>query len=236
MLGWGLTPAPHSNWVEVLQGRNDLVPKELAESLWNWYLEAMWQLAELALPQEEEATASSLAKAVEELNWVTRRFDLILGDQTAPIHPDTMYPSHRWLSAQERNRETYGIAMCAYCIWCIDCCMVALLAGDSLLAIKACAFAGDALRLAEVQCVALGRSRLSQLALSRNAKAGADKTHLENRRMKAEVFEWLDENMAGFRSMDSAAETISQRIAPVKFRTARDWVGAWKKLRSASKP
>lgn len=64
--------------------------------------------------------------------------------------------------------------------------------------------------------------------------ARAIKRHAENHAMKADVFVWLDENMVHFRSMDSAAEAISGKVAPIAFRTARGWVGHWKKLRSAS--
>ena len=67
------------------------------------------------------------------------------------------------------------------------------------------------------------------------AKAGANAIHAENRAMKQDVFAWLDTNMPNFKSMDSAAEAIAGKVAPVKFRAARDWVGEWKKLRSTGK-
>jgi len=62
--------------------------------------------------------------------------------------------------------------------------------------------------------------------------AKAHKRHAENRAMKAEVFAWLDSNMAFFKSMDAAAQAITGQ-QPIQFRTARDWVGDWKKVRSA---
>ena len=68
------------------------------------------------------------------------------------------------------------------------------------------------------------------------ANAGAAGRHTENRAIKQDVFAWLDTNMPNFKSMDSAAEAIAGKVAPVKFRTARDWVGEWKKLRSAGTP
>lgn len=64
------------------------------------------------------------------------------------------------------------------------------------------------------------------------AKVAAQARHTENRSMKADVFEWLDAHMADFKSMDAAAQAIIKQ-QPVVFRTARDWVGEWKKLRSA---
>lgn len=66
-------------------------------------------------------------------------------------------------------------------------------------------------------------------------KKGAEKRHAEHRVMKAEVFAWLDVNMSSFKSMDKAAEAIAGKVAPIAFRTARAWVGAWKKVRAASK-
>lgn len=66
-------------------------------------------------------------------------------------------------------------------------------------------------------------------------KKGAAKRHEENRAMKADVFSWLDANMSNFESMDKAAEAIASKVSPIAFRTARAWVGEWKKLRSASK-
>lgn len=67
------------------------------------------------------------------------------------------------------------------------------------------------------------------------AKAAAQARHTETRNMKADVFEWLDAHMAEFKSMDAAAQAIIKQ-QPVVFRTARDWVGEWKKLRSAGTP
>jgi len=67
------------------------------------------------------------------------------------------------------------------------------------------------------------------------ARKGASARHAENRALKRDVFEWLDENMPRFTSMDKAAEAIPMEVVPIAFRTARAWVGEWKKLRSASK-
>lgn len=65
------------------------------------------------------------------------------------------------------------------------------------------------------------------------ARSGAKAKNAENRAMKRDVFAWLDSNMSQFKSLDSAAEAIAGKVAPIAFRTARDWVGEWKKLRSA---
>ena len=71
---------------------------------------------------------------------------------------------------------------------------------------------------------------------SKKLSEAAIKGHSENRAMKQEVFTWLDTNMPQFKSMDDAATAITGKVAPIKWRTARDWVGAWKKIRSAGTP
>ncbi|TDP63006.1 hypothetical protein [Roseateles toxinivorans] len=76
----------------------------------------------------------------------------------------------------------------------------------------------------------------AQVVISSNASGLAGKRHAENRAMKAEVFAWLDANMAQYKSMDAAAQAIAGVVVPVTFRTARDWVVGWKKLRSAGTP
>ena len=80
------------------------------------------------------------------------------------------------------------------------------------------------------------QGRMSVKTVYRQSAIGLDARHNENRAMRAEVFEWLDANMARFKSMDAAAEAIAGNVMPVKFRTARDWVGKWKKLRSTGTP
>ena len=72
-------------------------------------------------------------------------------------------------------------------------------------------------------------------AASRKYFLMADKRHAEHRSMKAEVLIWLDINMVNFNSMDAAAQAITKQ-QPIAFRTARDWVGEWKKVRSAGTP
>lgn len=69
------------------------------------------------------------------------------------------------------------------------------------------------------------------------ATAGARGRHRENHAMKQDVFNWLDANPPKPRGMDAAATTIFERkLVPIKsWRTARDWVGEWRKLRSAGK-
>lgn len=61
------------------------------------------------------------------------------------------------------------------------------------------------------------------------ARAGANARHAENRAMKSQIFEWYDSNRDSFCSLDAAAEAAA-KIVPVKFRTARRWVGQCAKL------
>lgn len=60
--------------------------------------------------------------------------------------------------------------------------------------------------------------------------------HLKSARSKMKVFEWCDNNMHLFKSMDAAALDIAETFIPEKFRTVRDYMTEWKKLRSARKP
>ncbi|MDH1379321.1 hypothetical protein N5J07_07600 [Comamonas aquatica] len=62
---------------------------------------------------------------------------------------------------------------------------------------------------------------------------GANARHKENRDSKADVFEWLDKHMHEYKSMDDAAFAIAEKVVPMKFRTVRQWLTEWKKLRSA---
>lgn len=68
------------------------------------------------------------------------------------------------------------------------------------------------------------------------SKAGQDKRHAENRAMKHQVFVHLDQEFSKYRSMDQAAEAIAGKLVPVTFRTVREWVAEWRKVRPAGKP
>lgn len=74
-----------------------------------------------------------------------------------------------------------------------------------------------------------------QLALAKRnlAQEGANSRHKESHACKAEVFKWADENMHMQESMDDAAQVIATELVPYKFRTVRQWLTEWKKLRAA---
>jgi hypothetical protein len=66
------------------------------------------------------------------------------------------------------------------------------------------------------------------------AKRGAYALHAENRAMKSVVFEWCDQNMSSYPSMDAAAEAIAGKVVPLKFRTVREWLTEWRKSRAVT--
>lgn len=70
--------------------------------------------------------------------------------------------------------------------------------------------------------------------ISALAKRAADARHKENREMKKDAFDWLNANFERFKSMDEAADAVRE-VVPVKFRTAREWVGHWKKAMAENK-
>ncbi len=68
------------------------------------------------------------------------------------------------------------------------------------------------------------------------ARLGADARHAENRAIKDFVMKWLDENKTTALNGEDAADEIAGKVAPIKRRTARDYITEWKKLRSAGTP
>lgn len=77
---------------------------------------------------------------------------------------------------------------------------------------------------------------LGHMARKKMLSDAASKIHVENRAAKADVFAWLDANFSTCASMDDAAGRMAGKLVPHTYRTVRDWVGQWKKLRSASTP
>lgn len=78
-------------------------------------------------------------------------------------------------------------------------------------------------------------SRSEQLHASIWGKRAAKARHKANHAMKAEVLDWCNSNAPRFRSMDAMAEAVAGKLSPISFRTARKWIGEWKKLRSAGR-
>ncbi len=69
------------------------------------------------------------------------------------------------------------------------------------------------------------------------AKLGADARHREDRAIKAEIMKWLDENRTPDLNGDQTATAIAGKLAPISWRTARDYITEWKrKQRSAGRP
>jgi hypothetical protein len=65
------------------------------------------------------------------------------------------------------------------------------------------------------------------------ARGAARSSHVESREMKTEVFAWLGENRAKFKSREKAATAVEKQ-QPVAHRTALKWIAEWEKSRSAS--
>ena len=99
--------------------------------------------------------------------------------------------------------------------------------------------------IATTRGIALGHCGLSagvlkivqeNMARKKMLSDAASKIHVENRAAKADAFAWLDANFSTCTSMDDAAGKMAGKLVPYTFRTVRDWVGEWKKLRSTGTP
>lgn len=78
-----------------------------------------------------------------------------------------------------------------------------------------------------------GEDDVARAAVSSNARRAALFRHEENHAMRAQVYAWCEENFNKFSSMDAAAESVAGTEVPVTFRTARRWIGYWRKQQSA---
>src|SRR5258708_38136378 len=61
------------------------------------------------------------------------------------------------------------------------------------------------------------------------AKKAAIKRHAEHYEMKEQVFAWCAVHLQEHPSMDAAAEAIAGNPFPIAFRTARSWIGEYRK-------
>jgi hypothetical protein len=77
---------------------------------------------------------------------------------------------------------------------------------------------------------------ISAASNSEKQRLTAIKGHSKNHIAKTQVFEWCDTNMDRFTSMDDAAIDIAESFVPHKFRTVREWMTEWRKLRSTGTP
>ena len=108
-------------------------------------------------------------------------------------------------------------------------------AGDREHAARIAAVGLRLLLQASGYCMGLQLSQVGEAqanARSELGKRGAQARHGENRALKQDAFSWLDSHRHEFASMDKAAEALAGKIVPVTFRTARDWVGEWHRLRA----
>ena len=73
-------------------------------------------------------------------------------------------------------------------------------------------------------------------AESAKQTAAALKRHAENHALRDEIYAWMDANYKKGMALDDAASIISEKIVPLKWRTVRDHLTAWRKLRSTGTP
>lgn len=86
------------------------------------------------------------------------------------------------------------------------------------------------------QCLFIMSSQRARMSLYDFARKGAAARHAENWSCKETVFQWCDENMAKHKSMNAAAEAVANKLVPYGYRTVRDWMTEWKKLRPPGTP
>jgi len=67
-----------------------------------------------------------------------------------------------------------------------------------------------------------------------NSKA-AIKRHTENRSMKDQVFKWCAVKLREYPSMDAAAEAVAGKLVPITFRTARAWIGEYRRQEQSAR-
>ena len=76
----------------------------------------------------------------------------------------------------------------------------------------------------------------SQSVATGAARRNALKRHAENHALRDAVHTWADKNIKPGKSLDDAASDVAGKVVPLKWRTVREYLTEWKKLRSASRP
>ena len=71
-------------------------------------------------------------------------------------------------------------------------------------------------------------------AVKNTAIRNALKRHTENHALRDAVYSWADANIKQGKSLDDAASDVAGKVVPLKWRTVREHLTQWKKLRSAS--
>jgi len=127
------------------------------------------------------------------------------------------------------------IVMEASAVHCFSTASTLIKAGDISTGLDVLGEAFDAMALADFSrgWSAARETEGEERDASSFARRGADARHRENRSMREQVFSWLDVNMTELPSLDAAADAIAGKVVPVRWRTARDWVGQWKKSRAS---
>jgi hypothetical protein len=145
--------------------------------------------------------------------------------------PETEWAPGEPLTTDGREAIMKIMVMAVSCAYCIQALR------EKKNSTRAWSYVADANQwLGVLQGLITGLDSRLKLSASELGRKGAAAAHAENRAMKAIVLEWCDKNMPLHKSMDAAAEAIAGKLVPVKFRTAREWIGEWKKLRSGGAP
>lgn len=84
------------------------------------------------------------------------------------------------------------------------------------------------LHLSTETATAMIEARAREKISLKNSKAALTR-HAENHKLKSYVFDWCDKHFNEYVSMDAAATAVAGKIVPVAFRTARNWISAWKR-------
>lgn len=114
-------------------------------------------------------------------------------------------------------------------MWSVDQCLCAIDAEN--LPVAMCHLNLAYMNLFECTC----QAQILLGIASTNARKAAQARHRENHAMRAEVWRWCESHLANYKSMDAAAEAIAGELVPVTFRTARKWIGEWRRQQSARK-
>lgn len=187
--------------------------------------EAQWMVREArdALPMDRMAFVSPSGEKTESLPD---------GAFLSPFNILSVYHQAKAVASQVKEPEMTRLLRE---LWCIVC----LYETDRALGSELFRDCGSGVPSAIAAVQALANAKAldpSNLPFKDMAKRGAMARHTETRAIKRDVFEWLDQHKALDLNGDETAGEIAGKVAPVAWRTARDYVTEWKKLRSAGKP
>lgn len=173
-----------------------------------------------AIPSDE---VDAIASKILELS-AARAKDSIKYEQMTYLSDDLC-------ASQKLKIQGLAVEVCL----CIDQFLELLLNGDGLEAVSWLTAAYRNVIEATVQSqLALG---IGSEAVRANALAAAKARHREHHAMKVQVFQWCAEHLGSYPSMDAAAEAVTgtKKLVPIAFRTARAWIGDFRKQQQSAR-